>query len=304
MARVFNIIRRLTDVRRKTKDGKIALAVYLGIKFAHVNSNHSGVSCKEIMKFFSVGNQTANRILTIMRSDKELFTFNEERNCVFANSCKSDEIKTSRNGKRQYRGDDVIKIDVPDCYFAEDAKDRKMPLKELLLLLERALILKEYDNGDGYKLESGDRKVETTPDCQKPEPKSQVYVSKRTGISRATLQRRLKQYEEDGILVKTSRRHFERVAPYTKYSFEVINKKTRRPMWLKCMPATYNIAKSVARYTHVIWDAHKRLKSVLCKSMKRLREEIMQASQLPVTIDEVNFRLVAARELERRFMYD
>lgn len=279
MARVYNLLRRLTDERRFSKDGKIALATYLGIKMAHVNSFHRGIRIKEIRGFFGVGYVTAKRILRIMREDVELFIINEKKNCVFANSCKSDEIKISKGkNKIEYRGDDVIKFRVPECYLNKG----RLSLKELVLLVERLLILKEYDKGLGYKLTCGvdETQKKEQKNCEEEKPKSQTYVSKSTGICRTTLLRRLKSYVDDGALRKLNERHLERTLANDPKGFKAVNKKTRMPYFLCCMPAEYSVNAIDVLFTHLIWTAPKRL---LARQMRAY----------PVYF-----------ELERRFLYD
>ena len=275
MARVYNLLRRLTDERRFSKDGKIALATYLGIKMAHVNSFHRGIRIKDIRGFFGVGYAMAKRILRVMREDAELFTINEKKNCVFANSCKSDEIKISKGkNKLEYRGDDVIKLDIPECYLDKG----RLSFKELVLFVDRLVILKEYDKGFGYKFKC--EVDETKKDCEKEKPKSQTYVSKSTGICRTTLLRRLKSYVEDGTLRKLSERHLERTTANDPKGFRAINKKTRMPYFLRCIPAEYSVNATDVLFTHLIWTAPARL----------------LARQ--VTLQSAYF------ELERRQMYD
>ena len=132
---VYNLVRHLTDKRRCSKDGKIALAAYLGIKLANVNSYHKGTSIRELRSFYQCGGMMAARIRKVMREDSELFAINERRNCVFANNCKSDEVKVSKGKIRnEYRSDDVLTIDIPDCY----KKKEHLSMKQLLLLIEGA----------------------------------------------------------------------------------------------------------------------------------------------------------------------
>jgi len=300
MRTVYNLVRHLTDKRRCSKDGKIALAAYLGIKLANVNSHHKGTSIRELRSFYQCGGMMAAKIRKVMREDSELFAINERRNCVFANNCKSDEIKVSRGKIRnEYRGDDVLTIDIPECY----KKKERLSMKQLLLLIDYVLIEKEYDDGSGYKYKDGGREAENH--CETPEPKSQVAVSGRTSINRTTLGRRLTDMCEKGMLTKKSERQVVKCKPHEKHSFEAVNKHTRLSYWAKCMPAVYETAKGCNCHPrHIIWDSAKRIMSKFARSAKRIKQELVEKTKNQLTNAELEFRMMVERQMEMRFLYD
>lgn len=281
MRKRYNLIRRLTDCRRHSKDGKTALAVYLGIKLNHSNSIHYGMTVKEIKHFFRCGTTKACTILRIIKEDTELFTCNSTKNTVFANSCKSEEIKQTKGKfKQYYRGDDVIKIDIPQCYLDHSGT---LSLKELVKLIERALILKEYDEGADYKSYAGGAEANH---CES-EPKSQAYVSKTTGLSRTSLGRRLKEMIHGNELVKLTEKHLERCHKDDKGAFRAVNKQTRLEYYLKAAPVIFAIATAPCSFTHVIWDSPKRVQAQHLKSDKRLRQEVVKESCKSMTAEEI-----------------
>lgn len=297
MARGFyNLPRKLTDTRRFNKDGKIALAAYLGIKLTNVNSYHHGITIKELKAFFHIGYNKAARLRRIMSEDKELFTINERKNCVFANSCKDKEIKAvyRRRQDFEYIGDDVIKVPIPECLKGENKQN--ISLRELILLIERALIIKEYDGGLSYK-SSADKKGKPKS-CVKEEPKSQVYVSKSTGINRTTLIRRLNEYVEEGYLEKIGERHLERCNPNDPNAFEALNKRTRLPYWLRCTPVTYAVKDCGFTYTFIIWNAAKRIRSEFVKSDETIKKEINASFGDKLSPEELEFKLMVRRQFE------
>lgn len=298
MRKRYNLVRRLLDSRKHSKDGRIALAAYIGIKLDNTNSIHYGMTAKELQKYYRCGYLKAKTIRRIMQEEKELFSCNLEKNIVFANCCKSDEIKHSRGRiSNKYRSDDVIVIDIPQCYLD---KSGRLSLKELLLLVDRILILKEYDDGAKYK---SNARAEKPTNCEK-EAKSETYVSKATGISRTTLGRRLKAMVSEGVLEKTSEKHIERCKSTDKGAFVATNKVTRLPYYLKSAPVTFAILTAAISFTHIIWDAPKRLHSIQMKSEDRMRKEVLVSATPQVTNDELEFRLMVKRELERREKYD
>jgi len=292
----YNLPRKLTDTRRFSKDGKIALAAYLGIKLSNVNSYHHGVTIKELKAFFRIGYNKAARLRRIMSEDTELFTLNDRKNCVFANSCKDKEMKVAIKERQrfEYRGDDVIKVPIPECLKGENKQN--ISLRELILLIERALITKEYDEGLSYKSSADSKRADNH--CVKEKPKSQIYVSKQTGINRTTLIRRLKKYVEEGYLAKIGERHLERCKPNDPNAFEATNKRTRLPYWLRCTPVTYAVKDCALTFTYIIWNAAKRVNSQFAKSAETIINEVKAAADGSLTSEELAYKAMVKRQFD------
>lgn len=292
MGRVFNMPRKLTDVRKFSKEGKLALAAWLSIKFSYGNSTLYDMSVDGIVRFFHVRRDRAKKLLRLMWADDELFFMNEKKNCIFAKSCKDKTPKTNRIGGR-YCSDDVITIEVPECYLRDKEHKESLPLVELVRLIERALVCREYDDHSGYKYQKGDHEG-CDDHCGTPEAKTQLYVSKRTGLSRTKVGRILREYVKFGVMNRTEC-HIERCRKGERYSFKAVNRKTRMPYWAKCVPVQFSFIKEPPfRYRHIIWDAVMRSRSKIMAEVK---------SGLTV-INNADFDTIVARQLAMRAMYD
>ena len=301
MGRVFNIPKQLTDKRRFSKDSKMVLAAWLGIKFAFGNSTLYDNSVENIIKFFHLRRDRAKKLLKLMAEDTELFYINEKKNCIFAKSCRDKSIKINRNGGK-YKGDDVITIQVPEVYLRNKIEKEPLALEELVRLIEEALVIKEYDDHDGYKYKSDDNKAEDNS-CETRKRKTQTCVAKRTGLSRTKVSRILKKYVGLGYLSRTER-HIERCRVGEPYSFKAVNKKTRMEYYAKCEPVTFSWKERPPfSFRHIIWKSPKRISSSFMKSDKNLIKSIKDGFNNLVVAD-INEQLIVAREMARRVAYD
>lgn len=266
MDKVFNIPRRITDDRR-SKNGKIALASWLSIKFAYGNSTKYDISKDAIKEFYHCGEKYAKDIIKAMWDNDDLFFVNKKKNCVFAKSCKNrKEIKhrTIKNKEYEYKSDDVITVKIPESYLKSKDEKETMSLKELLTLVDYILICKEYDNQSKYKLSKGDpRGCEGI--CETNERKSMSYVAKKVGLKRGTLINRIKSLIRSGYSVKKGG-DIERCSPKEKNAVRGLNKLTRLPYWFVCVPAYLELTeKCPFVFRHIIWDCEKRLKAKMPK---------------------------------------
>lgn len=302
MNRVYNIPRRLTDNRRFSVDGKMAIAAWLGIKFAFGNSTLYNISIENLMSFFHLRRDRAKRLLKLMWEDSELFYINKKKNCVFAKSCRNKLIKVSRRGDK-YCGDDVMTIDVPECYLRDKKHKESLALSELVRLFEHLIVCKEYDNHAGYKYSTGD--LEGCIDhCETPVEKTQLYIAKRTGLNRSKVGRILREYLKQGLMSKTEC-HIERCHKGDRYSFKALHKETRMPYWAKCVPPVFSwISDMPFKFRYIIWNAKKRTRSKFTKSSERIRKDIMLTSGNCVSQAEIDFHIMVERNLEMRAMYD
>lgn len=271
--RVLNIPRRITDNRR-TRQGKIALAVWMAVKFAYGNSTKYGISKDGIKSFLHCGERMAKTVFKILWDNPELFYVNERKGCVFAKSCKSREVKVAnRRDRITYRGDDVITVHVPDCYENGETET----LRNLLLLVDYFLICKEYDRQAKYK-SSGRGHKGCNGVCETEMLKSQLFMAKKVGLNRTTLSRRVKRLVEMGYVTKTDA-HIERSTPSDPKAFEAVNKLTRLPYWLVSFPVVLNLTDGCPFiYRHIIWDSKKRTKSKVAS--KTMTERYLDGSMV------------------------
>ena len=302
MSRVFNMPRRLTDQRRFSKESKLALAAWLGIKFAFGNSTLYDMSIDNFQKFFHIRRSKAKELKRLMWEDSELFYMNENKNCVFAKSCRDKTIKISRRGDR-YCNDDVMTIPVPEVYLKSKEEKEFMPLGELVRLLERVLVCKEYDDQTGYKYLAGDQNG-CADDCVTVVRKTQLYVSRRTGLSRAKVGRILHEYVSQGIMSKTPA-CVVRSHKGERYAFKALNKKTHIEYWAKCEPVTFSwINEMPFKFSNLIWNAKKRTRSKFTKSEKRIKKEIAAQTTATLSQEELDYQARLARYFEIRDLYD
>lgn len=243
MNRAFNIPRRITD-RRRNKQGKIALAVWLSIKFAYGNSTMYDISRENIKRFFRCGDKRAGDILKAIWNDNELFYVNKQKNCVFAKCCKNKTVKyASGRHYKQYIGDDVITMDVPYVYSVRNADGsvQGLPIKDLLELIDLFLICKEYDKQIRYKYNLNGRNA-IDDICETEVSKSMSFVAKKVGLSRTTLMRRVDKVIEMCYATKSERMFVE-----------------HKPI---CVPSKIQLTeKCPFMFRHVIWSASRRLRT-------------------------------------------
>lgn len=301
MGRNFNIPSRLTSTRR-TKGGKLALALWVGVKFAFGNSTKYGISTKDIMEFCHCGRKKALAILNAVRQDSELFYVNEEKNCLFAKGCKDKTIKTANNkAMTQYTGDDVMTVSVPEGYLLPKDEKRFMPIAELVKLLDYLFIGKERDDLRGYKSKQGGQKAELI--CETNKGKSMLYIAKKVGLSRTSLSRKIQYMVNQGWVTKTER-EIKRCAPGTPNAFKAYNSTTGMFYWAVCKHTDVTLTdKFPFTFRHIIWNSPKRLRSQLAKSSATLTKEIMK-SHPQVSQDVLPIRLVAERQLQMRKLFD
>ena len=301
--RVLNIPARLLYRHIDSNDGRMVLAAWLGIKLAFGNSTLYDISTENIMKFFHLRRDRAKAIYRLMWNTQDLFYVNDKKNCVFAKSCKSMTVKYNRFGN-EFRGDDVITIDVPEQYIQTKEKKEFMELEMLIHLLLKAYVRKEYDDGKRYK-SNGHANNGCSSICETERSKSQKFIAAKANVSRYKIMRIVKELISEGILTKTEC-HVEKCQPNERFSFKARNKKTRLEYYAKCVPASF----SVVEYSQgiscrfLIWDAPKRLLSKHIRSDKSYRKEAISKANVSLTRDELDFRAMALRELDRRALYD
>lgn len=251
MNRVINIPRRITD-KRKDKKGKLALAVWLGVKFAFGNSTKYDMSKNGIKEFFHCGDKYAKDIIHTVWEDNDLFYANKTKNCLFAKSQKNKDVKVARTKRKQeYISDDVITVNVPEVYLRDNGDKETLPLKQLLELVDYILICKEYDQNLRYKLSYGDaRRCEDI--CETERRKSMSYVAKKVGLNRTTLIRRVKALAIMGYVLRGG-------GEKNDYGLNA-------PSFLTLTDACPFI------YRHIIWNCAARVKS------KRPKKKFLDAS--------------------------
>lgn len=303
MGRVYNMPRRLTDQRRFSKDGKLVLAAWLGIKFAFGNSTLYDISIDNIIRFFHVRRDRAKHLIKLMWEDNELFYMNEKKNCVFAKSCRNKSIKTNKRGDN-FCDDDVITIPVPENYLRNKNEKEFLPLEELVRLIERVLVCKEYDNHTGYKYSTGDHKNGCVDHCETEVRKTQIYVAKRTGLSRTKVGRILRDYISQGLMKKTNicivRSHKDE-----RYAFKALNKKTHIEYWAKCEPPYFSWIKDMPFiFRNLIWNAKKRFRSKFIKRTENIKKSIIATSSTILNDNEIEFKAMVARQFAMRDAYD
>ena len=303
MHRKLNIPARVLYKHIDSNDGRMVLAAWLGIKLAFGNSTLYDISTDNLMDFYHLRRERAKTIYRLMWKNKDLFYVNEKKNCVFAKSCKDMAVKYNRFGNT-FRGDDVITIDVPEQYLQTKEDKEFMELEKLIHLLLKAYVRKEYDDGKRYK-SNGHANNGCSSICETERSKSQKFIAAKVNVSRYKIMRIVKELIDEGILVKTDC-HIEKCCPNERFSFKARNKKTGLEYYAKCIPAFF----SVVEYSQgiscrfLIWDAPKRLLSKHIRSDKSYRKEAISKANVPLTRDELDFRAMALRELDRRALYD
>jgi len=302
MSRAFNMPRQLTDQRRFSKNGKLILAAWLGIKFAFGNSTLYDISIDNITKFFHVRRDRAKLLINLMWEDSELFYVNEKKNCVFAKSCRDKSIKISRRGDR-FCNDDVITIPVPESYLKKNGEKEFLPLEMLVRLIERVLVCKEYDDHTGYKYSTGDH-VGCVDNCATEVRKTQLYVAKRTGLSRTKVGRILREYVSQGLMTKTPA-CIVRCHKGELYAFKALNKKTHIEYWAKCEPPIFSWIKDMPfTFKNMIWNANKRCRSKFIKSAENIKKSIINSTKVMLNQEELEFKAMVARQFAMREAYD
>lgn len=292
--------RHLTDRRRFSKDGKLLLAAWLGIKFAYGNSTLYGMSLESIVSFFHVRRDRARHLLQLMREDTELFYMNDRKDCIFANGCRDRKGKANRKGGF-FKGDDVITFDVPECYLRPKDTKESMRLKDLVLLIEKALVCKEYDDQSGYKYKRHPQSG-AEEGCETETGKTQVYVAKRTGLSRTKVGRILGELVNGGVLSRTSH-SVEACRRGERYSFEAVDMRTGQKYWARCVPSSFSWKIKPFRFRHIIWDASKRCRSCFAKSPKNILNELRRKFPLAGE-EELELKLMVSRQYALREAYD
>lgn len=294
--------RRLTDQRRFSKDGKLALAAWLGIKFAFGNSTLYNISTENLMRFFHIRRDRAKHLARLMWEDGELFYVNKKKNCVFAKSCRNKSVYATKRGDKSCY-DDVMTIPVPEGCLKEKNEKEFLPLEMLVRLIERVLVCKEYDDQTGYKYSTGDQDG-CSDNCATEVRKTQLYVARRTGLSRTKVGRILREYVSEGLMTKTPQ-HIERCHKGERYAFKALNKRTHLEYFAKCVPPTFSWVKDMPfQFKNLIWNAVKRRRSKFPKSEKRLKKEIAKKYGYNITQEELSFKIMAEREIARRMMFD
>lgn len=303
MDRTFNIPTRIFSNRRNKK-GKLAIATWLGIKFAFGNSTKYNIDKVSIEDFFHCGRKTADDIVKVMWDNDDLFYINKRKNCVFAKSKKNKEIKRGyKRGKEyEYKSDDVISLKVPEVYLMDKEHKETLSIKELLILVDNILICKEYDNQSKYKLSYGDQNG-CEGICETDERKSMSYVAKKVGLKRTTLLRRVDGLINSGYCVKMDG-HIEKCAPHIKNAVRGLNPHTRQPYWFIATPTYLELQESCPFiYRHIIWDCKKRLKSKQTKNNDTLRKDVVSANP-NLSQSEIDFQVMAQKQLQMRLLYD
>lgn len=302
MNRVLNMPRKLTDYRRFSADGKMTLAAWLSIKFAFGNSTLYDISIDNIMKFFHIRRDRAKKLIKLMWEDSELFYVNEKKNCVFAKGCRDKSVKINRHGGR-YRSDDVMTINVPECYLYDKIQKKSMALCDVIRLIERVLVCKEYDDKTGYKYKTGDHNG-CSNDCETEIVKTQKYVAKRTGLSRSKVGRILRDYVSDGIMSKTER-CIKRCRKGDRYAFKATNQKTKMPYYAKCVPPVFVWASTMPfTFRNIIWDYKTRTKTKFVESTKNIEKRIRSNYGANLSPEELEFQIMVNRQLSMRQIYD
>ncbi len=303
MERTFNIPTRIFRNRRNKK-GKLAIAIWLGVKFAFANSTKYNIDKASIKEFYHCGRKTADDIVKVMWSNDDLFYVNKRKNCTFAKSKKNKEVKRGYKEEKEYeyKSDDVISVKVPEIYLRDKEHKETLSLKELLILVDNVLICKEYDNQSKYKLSKGDPKG-CEDCCETDVRKSMSYVAKKVGLKRTTLLRRVNDLVNCGYCVKIDG-HTERCAPNDKNAIKGLNPRTRLPYWFVTTPTYLELQESCPFiYRHIIWDCNKRLYSIQVKSNKTLRKNVI-ARNPNLSLSEVDLQVMVQRQLQMRTMYD
>lgn len=301
--RVLNIPVRVLYRYIDSNDGRIILATWLGIKLAFGNSTLYDISTENLMKFYHLRRDRAKVIYRLMWENQDLFFVNEKKNCVFAKSCKNMTIKYNRFGNI-YRGDDVITMDVPEQYLQPKEGKEFLELEKLIHLLLKAYVRKEYDDGKRYK-SNGHATNGCSSICETDRSKSQKFIAAKANVSRYKIMRIVKELVKEGILSKTEC-HVEKCQANERFSFKARNKKTGLEYYAKCIPASFSVDQSSKGIScrFLIWDAPKRLLSRHLKSDKAYKKEVLSKAEVPLTNDELNFRAMALRELDKRALYD
>lgn len=240
-----------------------------------------------------------------MWNNDDLFYMNKRKNCVFAKSKKSKEIKRGykRNKEYEYKSDDVVTVKVPEIYLRDKEHKETLSLKELLILVDYILICKEYDNQSKYKLSYGDQQKGCEGICETDVRKSMSYVAKKVGLKRTTLLRRVEGLINCGYCVKIDG-HVEKSTPHDKDAIKGLNPRTRLPYWFVTTPSYLELKESCPfTCRHIIWDCKKRLKATQAKSDKTLRKEVI-AQNPELSQSEIDFQVMVQRQLQMRAIYD
>lgn len=266
MDRVFNIPTSVMQ-GHTTKQERIAIAAWLGIKFAYGNSTKYGISRQDIKQFYHCGEKYAKDILNAFKSNSALFYNNKRKDCIFAKSAKSKEVKIAKDKKHtKYRSDMVIAVKVPSCYT--DGSNTTLSLRELLSLIDFYLVASVRCSNARNKLLVGSQKCESKGICETETKVSQAYAAKVLGYERTRIGR------IEAKMVKMGYARKEALQPKIcqegeQYSYPTISKQYNERYWVKNEPMDISLVLDGSlKVKHIIWTHKKRVCSTMFSQRK------------------------------------
>jgi DNA-binding MarR family transcriptional regulator len=169
------------------------LACAIIIKSHYQNSCLYDLKITSVMELFGVSHKKAHKVLESLRTH-ELFIYNPEKDCIFAKSFKSNDVK--HYGKKQRyaaKADYCRKLQVKDG----------MILRELVRELRNTLLLCAINASehDGFNTSRNKKVIATKQNATHLMP--QRILAKVIGMSKSSVSRYIDKMEDNNVVSKT-----------------------------------------------------------------------------------------------------
>jgi DNA-binding MarR family transcriptional regulator len=169
------------------------LACAIIIKNHYQNSCLYDLKITSVMELFGVSHKKAHKVLESLRTH-ELFIYNPEKDCIFAKSFKSNDVK--HYGKKQRyaaKADYCRKLQVKDG----------MILRELVRELRNTLLLCAINASehDGFNTSRNKKVIATKQNATHLMP--QRILAKVIGMSKSSVSRYIDKMEDNNVVSKT-----------------------------------------------------------------------------------------------------
>lgn len=192
MGKTINIPISLIKGYRCSKSNIEMLACAIIIKGRFQNSCVYDLKITKVMELLGVSYKKACKVLKLLKTH-ELFTYNESKDCVFAKSFKSKDIKHyGKHGKFAAKSDYCRKLQV----------DEGMTLRELVRELRNTLLMNviHASEHDGF-IVGVNQKSATRQNAKRAIP--QRKLARSFGMSKSSASRYINKMVDDGIVSKT-----------------------------------------------------------------------------------------------------